>query len=124
MSTNTELANLIFPDIKETINDLEKKYPPWDLKEGAFVTKFANCFFRYWFIIALVSYKFAKQSDGVYFFRLEDTVQKREINGTGIDLVNKLVNLVLLLMKDILVKIMIKEIMGHINNLWEQIYIK
>ena len=41
MSTNTELANLIFPDIKETINDLEKKYPPWDLKEGAFVTKFA-----------------------------------------------------------------------------------
>ena len=26
----------------------------------------------------------------MYFFRLEDTVQKREINGTGIDLVNKL----------------------------------
>ena len=41
MSTNTELANLIFPDIKEIINDLEKKYPPWDLKEDAFVTKFA-----------------------------------------------------------------------------------
>ena len=31
------LADLIFPDVTETIEDLEKKYPRRDLKEGAYV---------------------------------------------------------------------------------------
>ena len=35
MATLQELANLIFPDIKETVEDLEKKYPKRDLPEGA-----------------------------------------------------------------------------------------
>ena len=41
MSTYKDLAELIFPDVKLTIKDLEKRYPPRDLKEGAFVTRFA-----------------------------------------------------------------------------------
>ncbi len=28
MHTNEELADLIFPDIHETVEDLEKRYPP------------------------------------------------------------------------------------------------
>ena len=42
MMTNYEkLAELIFPNIKETIEDLENKYPKRDLPEGAMVTRFA-----------------------------------------------------------------------------------
>lgn len=41
---------------------------------------------------ALIAYRFAKQSNGVYYFRLEDTDQKREIAGTGLDLVKQLAN--------------------------------
>jgi glutamyl/glutaminyl-tRNA synthetase len=39
---------------------------------------------------AIIAYTFAKQTGGVYFFRLEDTDQKREIAGTGLDLVKQL----------------------------------
>ncbi|MBQ5883109.1 MAG: glutamate--tRNA ligase, partial [Clostridia bacterium] len=35
------LANLLFPNVKETVEDLEKRYPERDLKEGARVTRFA-----------------------------------------------------------------------------------
>ena len=35
------LANLIFPEIKKTISDLEKEYPERTLKSGAEVTRFA-----------------------------------------------------------------------------------
>ena len=41
MHTNEELADLIFPDIHETVEDLEKRYPPRNLPEGALVTRFA-----------------------------------------------------------------------------------
>jgi hypothetical protein len=38
MTTRVDIANLIFPDVQETIQDLEKKYPP--RKEGV-VTRIA-----------------------------------------------------------------------------------
>ena len=41
MNNYEKLANLIFPDITETIEDLEKRYPARDLPEGAKVTRFA-----------------------------------------------------------------------------------
>ena len=41
MSTYEDLAELIFPDVKETVEDLEKRYPPRNLPEGAMVTRFA-----------------------------------------------------------------------------------
>ena len=37
----TELAELLFPNVKETPEDMEKRYPPRDLPEGAKVTRFA-----------------------------------------------------------------------------------
>ena len=57
MYTLHDLANLIFPDITETIADLEKRYPERDLPEGAKVTRFAPSptgFFTYWFIIYFI----------------------------------------------------------------------
>lgn len=36
-----KLANLIFPSVKESIADLEKKFPKRNLNAGAEVTRFA-----------------------------------------------------------------------------------
>jgi glutamyl-tRNA synthetase len=94
MHTQDELADLIFPDVKETITDLEKKYPERNLPEGAEVTRFAPSPTGFLhtgsLFTALIAYKVAKQTKGVYFFRLEDTDQKREIEGSGMDLVEQL----------------------------------
>lgn len=94
MATNKELADLIFPDITETVKDLEKRYPARELPEGAEVTRFAPSPTGFLhtgsLFTALVAWKFAKQSGGVSFFRLEDTDQKREVAGTGLDLVRQL----------------------------------
>ena len=96
MATNKELADLIFPDVTETIKDLEKRYPVRNLPEGAHVTRFAPSPTGFLhtgsLFTALIAYRFAKQSNGVYYFRLEDTDQKREIEGTGLDLVRQLKN--------------------------------
>lgn len=84
-----ELADLIFPDAKP-IEFYEKLYPERNLKEGAIVTRFApsptgfvHIGGLYQAICASLS---AKRTGGVFFLRIEDTDQKREIeNGiTGI----------------------------------------
>jgi glutamyl-tRNA synthetase len=94
MATNKDLADLIFPDVKLTIKDLDKRFPPRNLPEGAEVTRFAPSPTGFLhtgsLFTAMVAHKFAKQTHGVYFFRLEDTDQKREIAGTGMDLVKQL----------------------------------
>ena len=94
MATNRQLAELIFPDVKENIADLDKRYAPRTLKEGAEVTRFAPSPTGFLhtgsLFTAMIAHKFAQQTGGVYFFRLEDTDQKREIAGTGLDLVNQL----------------------------------
>lgn len=96
MATNKELADTIFPDVKETVKDLEKRFPPRNLPEGAEVTRFAPSPTGFLhtgsLFTALIAYTFAKQSNGIYYFRLEDTDQKREIAGTGLDLVKQLKN--------------------------------
>lgn len=94
MATNKELADLIFPEITETVKGLEERYPERKLPEGAEVTRFAPSPTGFLhtgsLFTALVAWKFAKQSDGIAFFRLEDTDQKREVAGTGLDLVEQL----------------------------------
>ncbi|MFA6829702.1 MAG: glutamate--tRNA ligase [Bacilli bacterium] len=94
MATNKQLAEIIFPDVKGTIADLEKRYPKRNLPEGAYVTRFAPSPTGFLhtgsLFTAMIAHKFAQQSGGIYFFRLEDTDQKREIAGTGLDLVKQL----------------------------------
>lgn len=88
------LANLIFPDITETIEDLTKRYPARDLPEGAMVTRFAPSPTGFLhtgsLFTSLISYWFAKESKGVFYTRLEDTDTKREIAGSGEDLLIQL----------------------------------
>ena len=84
-----ELANLIFPNAKE-ISYYEKKYKKRDLEEGAIVTRFAPSPTGFVHLGSLyqvvIARKVAKQTNGVFFLRIEDTDQKREVeNGvTGI----------------------------------------
>ena len=81
-----DLANLIFPNAKD-ISYYEEKYPERNLKEGAIVTRVAPSPTGFVHIgtlyQALVAKKVAAQTEGVFFLRIEDTDQKREIeNGT------------------------------------------
>ncbi len=94
MADNNDLAELLFPDVTMTIADLEAKYPPRNLPEGAQVTRFAPSPTGFLhtgsLFTSLISYTLAKQSGGVYFFRLEDTDTKRTIEGSGDLLINQL----------------------------------
>ena len=89
----TDLANLIFPDAKD-IEYYEEKYPRRNLPEGAVVTRFAPSPTGYVHIgglyQALVAHKIAKQTKGVFFLRIEDTDQKREVENAVEGIVNSL----------------------------------
>ena len=94
MVSNEELAELLFPQITTTIEDLERAYPPRQLPEGAQVTRFAPSPTGFLhtgsLFTSMISYVTARKSGGVYFFRLEDTDTKRTIEGSGADLIAQL----------------------------------
>jgi glutamyl-tRNA synthetase len=79
---NKELANLIFPDVKD-YTYYEEKYPERNLKEGAEVVRVAPSptgFIHVGGIFqGLIAKKIAEQTGGVFFVRIEDTDQKRKI---------------------------------------------
>jgi len=82
-----DLADLIFPNVK-SIEYYEEKYGPRDLPEGAIVTRFAPSPTGFVHLGSLyqvvVAKKIAEQTNGVFFLRIEDTDQKREIeNGVS-----------------------------------------
>ncbi len=91
---NLDLANLIFSDVNETIEDLEKRFPKRNLSENALVTRFAPSPTGFLhtgsLFTSLIAYKLAKDSNGVFYIRLEDTDTKREIEGSGEDLLRQL----------------------------------
>ena len=84
-----DLANLIFPNAND-ISYYEEKYPARNLPEGAVVSRFAPSPTGFVHIgglyQALVAKEMTKKTNGVFFLRVEDTDQKREVeNGvTGI----------------------------------------
>lgn len=90
MTDNEKLAELLYPDVRLTIDDLEKKYPKRNLDEKAEVCRFApsptgrmhmgNLF------ASFVPERFAHQSNGVFILRIEDTDDKRAIDD-GINLI-------------------------------------
>ena len=83
MTNNEKLAQLLFPEITKTPEDLEKLYPPRNLPEGARVTRFAPSPTGYLhmggFFGALVDILTAESTGGVSFLRIEDTDKKREV---------------------------------------------
>jgi len=80
-----ELANLLFPNLKHDREYYENLYPERVLKEGTMVTRYGpsptgsvhlgNLF------SAFCDMVYARQSNGVFFLRIEDTDQKRMIEG-------------------------------------------
>lgn len=89
-----KLAELIFPDITGTVDDLEARFPKRDLPEGAKVTRFAPSPTGYMHIgglyAAMISRKLAKQSGGVFYLRIEDTDRKRELENGVEEIINSL----------------------------------
>ena len=94
MNVLDQLAELIFPDVTETVADLEKRYPERNLPEDAVVARFAPSPTGFLhtgsLFTSLIGYRFAKQTGGVFYFRLEDTDTKREVKGSDVDLLNQL----------------------------------
>ncbi len=78
-----ELAELLFPNIDKTRDYYEEKYPERDLKEGAMVTRFGPSPTGFVHMGSLFGSfcdsVFARQTNGVFFLRIEDTDQKRSV---------------------------------------------
>ncbi len=83
-----KLAELIFPGLTGVVAELEARFPRRNLPEGAYVTRFAPSPTGYMHIgglyAAMISSRFARQSGGVFYLRIEDTDKKRELEG-GVD---------------------------------------
>ena len=79
------LAELLFPNVTMTPEELEAKYPPRKVPEGAVITRMAPSptgFVHLGNLVqGLTSERMAHQSGGVLFLRVEDTDAKREVPG-------------------------------------------
>ena len=93
--SNKELADLIFPNIDKTIDDYEKEYPKRDLNDGACVTRYAPSPTGFMhlgnFMSTLIDYIIAKQSNGIFYLRNEDTDKQREVDGV-VDFIMHILN--------------------------------
>ena len=80
-----KLANIIFPNVDKTPEYYIAKYPKRNLKEGAKVLRYAPSPTGFQHIggvfAALINERLASQSEGVFYLRIEDTDQKREVEG-------------------------------------------
>ncbi len=89
-----QLAELLFPNVTVTPEELEERFPPRDLPEGAKVTRFAPSptgFVHFGGLFPVtVGERLAHQSGGVFFLRIEDTDAKREIEGAAEGLIKTL----------------------------------
>ncbi len=90
MSVYDELAREMFPSIDKTPADYEAQYPERALKEGARVTRIAPSPTGYLhlgtFFTSMINRLTADASDGIFYFRLEDTDKKREVEGGADDI--------------------------------------
>ncbi len=88
------LAELLYPEIKETPDDIEARYPRRELPEGAKVTRFAPSptgFVHFGGLFpSTVAERLAHQSGGIFYLRIEDTDAKREVEGAAEGLIKTL----------------------------------
>lgn len=94
--TNKEYANMLLPDINKTIEDYENLYPKRKIDEKAIVTRYGPSPTGYVHMGALfcafISQKMAKQTNGVFFLRIEDTDKKREMENSVEGIIDDLKN--------------------------------
>ena len=91
---NKKLAQLLFPEIEKTPEYYEELYPIRKLPEGAKVTRLGPSptgFIHLGNLYgAFVDERLAHQSGGVFFLRIEDTDDKREVEGAVEIIINSL----------------------------------
>ena len=79
------LSELLFPNVTETPEQVEARFPARNLPEGAVVTRMAPSptgFVHLGNLVqGMISERMAHQSGGVLFLRVEDTDAKREVPG-------------------------------------------
>ena len=89
-----KLADLLFPNVTDTPEDVERRFPPRDLPEGAKVTRLAPSptgFLHFGTLFpALVVERLAHTSGGICYLRIEDTDAKREVEGAEKNLIDTL----------------------------------
>ena len=80
-----QLAERLFPDVTTTVDDLEARYPARDLAEGAMITRLGPSPTGFIHIGnlygALIDERLAHQSGGRFLLRIEDTDDKRRVEG-------------------------------------------
>jgi glutamyl-tRNA synthetase len=80
-----ELAELLYPNITKEPDFYEKMYPERNLPEGAMVTRYAPSPTGFVHLGNLLSgfadMMYARQSKGSFYLRIEDTDQKRMVEG-------------------------------------------
>ena len=88
------LAELLFPNVTETPDEVEARFPARELPEGAVVSRMAPSPTGFVHLGNLVqgtiSERMSHQSGGVLFLRVEDTDAKREVPGAVEVLINTL----------------------------------
>lgn len=91
---NKKLAELLFPNIDKTPEYYENMYPERNLPEGAKVTRLGPSptgFIHLGNLYgAFVDERLAHQSGGTFFLRIEDTDDKREVEGAVEIIINSL----------------------------------
>ena len=86
----------MFKDELKTPEYYLEKYPKRNLKEGARVVRYAPSPTGFQHIggvfAALINERLAHQSDGIFYLRIEDTDQKREVEGAIEDTIHTMHN--------------------------------
>ena len=85
LNERKELANLLYPNLKHDREYYENKYKERDLPENAMVTRYGpsptGSVHLGNLLSAFADMVYARQSNGSFFLRIEDTDQKRMIDG-------------------------------------------
>lgn len=80
-----KIVNKIFPENLPSIESLEEKYPSRNLPASAMVTRICPSPTGFMHLggiyMSLICKKFADQTNGVFYLRIEDTDKKREVEG-------------------------------------------
>lgn len=89
-----QVAELLFPDVSKTPEEMEAAYPARDLPEGAMVTRLGPSptgFIHMGNLYgAFVDERLAHQSGGIFYLRIEDTDEKRYVEGAVPTIINSL----------------------------------
>lgn len=92
--TNKELANIMYPSVTKTISDYETIYPERNIDDKAVVSRFAPSptgFVHMGSLLAaFVSNKAARDTNGIFYLRIEDTDGKRSVENGIEGIINDL----------------------------------